>query len=95
MDRFEHAVEILDDIVVPEAQDAESRLLQQARATPIFLGSRRVLATVQLDDELLLMANEIGCEAEDRFLSTELRVVELAIAQAAPQQFLNVGGIGS
>src|SRR6185312_6978178 len=90
---FQNTVDILDDVVVPEAQHAKACLLEKLGAPRVLLRSRRMLAAIQFNNEPLLVTDKVGGKSEDRLLAAELRFLELAVAQPAPEQLLHIGGI--
>ena len=69
--RLEHALRILIEIVVPDAQDRPAFLREECVATLVPVGFG-MLAAVQLNDELRPAAGEIGEVRADRQLTREL-----------------------
>jgi hypothetical protein len=87
---FENTVHVLEHIVVPEAQDEIAKRFQDARAIRIRHAGR-VLATVELDNELCVGAKEIDHKPIDWDLPLEFPSIEPPIAQAEPQLALGIG----
>jgi hypothetical protein len=79
--------------VVPEAQDGKALDFEPVGAPSIVLSLVSVLATVDLDDQLALQADEVDDEWTQRLLATELVAQHLAPAQPGPQGPLGVGHV--
>jgi hypothetical protein len=67
-DDFEHAGEIMNDVIVPEADDAVAATRDLPGAGYVFFHLLRVLATVELDRELAAGTGEIDDMRSDRML---------------------------
>jgi hypothetical protein len=82
---LKHPVQILDDIVVP---DADHSITEGAQLTvALFVcGASRVLAAVELDNQAPLATNEVGVISIDGLLADELEAAELPTAKACPQR---------
>jgi hypothetical protein len=76
-------------VVIPEAQHAPALPLQELRSRRI--GIRRMLRTVEFDDQPLFDATEVCDVRRDRVLAAEFEPVELRTAQKPPQHALRVG----
>ena len=59
-DLLQHAIDILEDLVVPEADHAITLAVQPARSRLILRRSRVVLAAVDFDDQPRLQAAEVN-----------------------------------
>ena len=68
---MEHAVQLIQDGVVPEPQDAKTGLFQDVCPGGAVFCVVRMLAAVQLDDQFGFEAGEIGEVAVNRNLSAE------------------------
>lgn len=90
-DGLRYALDVREDIIVPEAEDAEAFALEVLGSHTILF--RGMLATVDLDDELGGQANEIGDIAGTRFLSPEFPA-ELSVPEMPPELALGVGCVG-
>ena len=88
---FENALEILQDLVVPESDDPESLSLQPVRAPGIGRLLDRVLPAIQFDDESLLEAEEIHVIGSDGNLGSESMPVELLAPKPSPKVALRIG----
>ena len=84
------AGELLADVEVGVAQDADAALLEEVRALGVVVFLRGMAVAIDLDDELQLGAVEVGDIGPDRLLAQELVAVELAVAQ----ELLPEGGFG-
>jgi len=90
---MEHAVQLTQDGVVPEAQDAKAGLLQDFGSGGIICGLVGMLPAIQLHDQFGLEAGEVGEIAVDRDLSAELEAVELPVPQAEPKPSFGLGPV--
>jgi len=84
-DHFEHAVDILEDIVIPESKHLESSLAQAFVTVVIVSDSVGMLAAVEFDDEFLLEASEVKDVVPVGVLPAELGAGQLATAQVLPE----------
>jgi len=89
-DALEHAVDVLQHIVVPETEHPVAQLSDSARAFSIFRQLLSVLAAIQLDYDFPLGRAEIGKEGPDGKLAAEFYAIELPGAQPRPKQPLRV-----
>ncbi len=88
---FEHALNVTQDVVVPETDDVIPALFQRSRSLGIQLSSFAVLTTIDLDDQFSFERNEvdnISCEWD---LSFEFDAPKLTRAKARPQKFFGLG----
>jgi hypothetical protein len=53
------------------------------------------LPAIELDDESVIRADEIGDKFTERYLATELEPAQPATTQPRPQAFLDLGLIGT
>jgi hypothetical protein len=86
-----HRIELLQDLVVPEAQDAVAARIQQFGARIVKFSHRRMLPAVNLDDELFLQTNKIHDIRRNRILAPELESTEFTGPQTPPKFPLGVG----
>src|SRR5215203_4775744 len=89
-DGIEHRIQILHDVAIPEPEDAVAACYQKGVAHLVVLAFG-VLASVELDDQLALAADEVREIWTDRLLAHELVSGELAIVQAIPEPSFSVG----
>src|SRR5690349_12430697 len=75
MDGFENAIDVLRDVIVPEAKHAIAFRLKPARSLLIAFRDRPlgVLRAIDLDDQPCRHAGEVGDVAADRYLPTKMR----------------------
>ena len=84
------AGELLADVEVGVAQDADALSGEIGRAFGVVSLQRGMAVAIDLEDELQLGAVEVGDIGPDRLLAQELVAVELAVAQ----ELLPEGGFG-
>ncbi len=89
--RFENAVNVSENVVVPKPNDVIAPFLQNARAFGILGCALAMLAAVDLDDEFQIERDEVDDIIANRLLSFELDSFKPAATQSRPQQFLGVG----
>jgi hypothetical protein len=88
---LQHAFNILEDIVVPEAQDREAIRFERHRARSISIDRKVVLASIEFDNEPSLEACKVQDEITVRVLAAELAAFDLTAAQALPKPMLGIG----
>jgi hypothetical protein len=89
--RFENAVNIAQNVVVPKPNDVIPPFLQDARAFCILSSAHVVLATIDLNDDFQVERDEIDDVVRDRRLPFELDAFKPAAAQSGPQEFFGFG----
>jgi hypothetical protein len=94
-DLLQHAVDVAEHIVIPEAQNAISRPLKEFGSSAIGLFPNRMLPTIDLNHQTVIMADEIGNEPINRHLSPKLDPLDLGIPTFLPEQFLGIGRAAS
>jgi hypothetical protein len=72
-DHLQYAVDILANIVIPEADHTPAAGFEPSRTPTISSFRRRVLAPIELDDQGVIGADKIGDERTERNLPTELQ----------------------
>lgn len=82
---IKYSIEIIQNLMIPEPDDAITTLLEPGRPRLIRTALFHVLTTVQFDDQLFVKADEVNDERSDRFLATELMAVDIAAAKLAPE----------
>ena len=70
-DGREHAVEVVEDVVVPEAKDTVTVSCELVSAAVIGIFIDRVLATVEFNDEFCLRTGEVDDAVADRVLAAK------------------------
>jgi len=84
-EHLEDPFQVLDDIVVPDADHSITERAEVAVALPVFrvLG---MLAAVEFDNQAPLAASKVNVVAIDRLLTDEFEAAELPTANAYPQR---------
>ena len=77
--------------MVPKAQDAITQRLEERGTIRIVVSPRRVLAPVELHDQIPLAAAEVDDVGADRYLTRELGAEETTISQTGPEAALCIG----
>jgi hypothetical protein len=81
---LKHAINVLDDVVVPYADDAVTESGQITVALSIY-SVFGVLTAIDLDDDMPVTAREINIIRPDRLLTREFEPAEPAIPKIAPK----------
>jgi hypothetical protein len=89
---LEHAVRILQNIVVPKTENAKTALSQISIA-PLITFAFQVLTAVSFDNQFLSEAHEIYDPRAERNLATKLDVRELARSKQFPKLLLRVSRV--
>src|SRR5690349_17784837 len=87
------AVDVAEDVVVPETGDGPAVLFEVAGSLSVLQCglSLAVLRAVDLHDELFIVTGEVDDVARDRNLATEAEAHQSMSAQLVPQLQLRVG----
>src|SRR5262249_31506057 len=72
-DILKHSVEVFHHIVVPVSEHQIATRLEDGGAFGVGFFIRRVMSTIELDDQTGIRATEVGDVAIDRHLSPELQ----------------------
>ena len=83
LEHLQHAFDVLEYLVVPDPDDLVTEPGQKSVSLVILLVVR-MLAAVDLDDQILLAADKVGIVGAYRFLADEFEAAELAVAQLPP-----------
>jgi hypothetical protein len=83
-----NAVRILQDIVVPEADDVPPESIQIGASLSVAIVA--VLSAIRFDDEAAFRACEVRNTPPDRLLPAKFETSELPIAKVTPQAPLGV-----
>jgi hypothetical protein len=89
-DRLQDAVDIAQHIIVPKTKNQITICLEVRGSTCIFSTSHRMLAAVELNDQLGGLTTEIDHVGPNRHLSPKFHSVKSPVAQAEPQPPLSV-----
>ncbi len=94
-DRLHHTIQIFQNIIVPESQNAKSFFSQPAITVCVVRKLIAMLPTIDFDDQTFLEANEIHDEGTEWRLPPETRPIELAAAQRPPQFSFGISHCGA
>jgi hypothetical protein len=83
-DSVENSAAFLQHFVIPEPQNGIALIVEPARSRQIRL-RRRMLATIELDDQHLLATEEIDNVRTERHLTGEFMAVQEPVSKVAPQ----------
>ncbi len=89
--RFHYAVDVLEYVMIPEANDPKTKPFECSRSRFIFGNSLGVLPAIQFDDQPRLKRSEVSHIPTDRDLPPEFISVEPTPAQVLPKQLLCLG----
>lgn len=90
-DFSQDAVDISQHVVIPEAHDDIAARRQVRGTLLVSLISRRVLPSVELDNEPRRLTTKIDDVIPDRRLPTEFQSVQTPVTQTKPQDSFCVG----
>jgi hypothetical protein len=82
---------MVSDLMVGEAQHAESLAFQPQRSAFIRIHGQVVRRSVDLDHQSGREADEIDDEASERLLPSEAKATDTLAAELTPQQALGLG----
>ena len=91
-DRLQYAVEIVENIIVPKADDAVAVTRKLGTTSFISIRLRAMLTAIELDHELARRAGKIGDPLSDWMLSPKLPRYD-AFAQGSPENPFDIGGL--
>ena len=92
-DARQDTVDIVEDVVVPESQDAKALAFQPSGAGLVPTLLVRVLSAIQFDDKAFGETDEVDDIVSDRCLPPELTVLNLPASKAPPGPFLSFGEV--
>jgi hypothetical protein len=81
---LQHAISVLQDIIVPEAKDGQALSFKERRSTVVLHRPFGVLSAIDFDDKASFAADEVTDEWSDPSLASELEPAQLPIAQTSP-----------
>jgi hypothetical protein len=93
-DPLDDAVDILQDLIVPETEHNLACRLQDGRSLQVTGDVDVMLTAINLNDELRLDAGEVGNESIDRHLPAKL-ATKLLRAQSRPQFSFCIGRLAA
>ena len=92
-DFAQHRVDVVQGLLVGEAQDAIAKGFKLPGALGILLDLLAVNGAIEFDNQATGRAAEIRDESAQRMLSSKFMAVQLLTAQARPQQCFSGGWI--
>jgi hypothetical protein len=92
--RFQHAVEIIENIVIPKPDDTIAMKYQFGAASVVRVHSLGMLTAIEFDDELARGASEIRNTASDRMLPAKLPGDD-ALAQRSPEDLFDIRSLSA
>jgi hypothetical protein len=81
----QHAIDVAQDIIVPESQDAIAPSVEILGSHRIGVGLGGVLSAIELDDEAEMVTGKVGEVGSDRCLPAKVRSRWRNTAQVPPQ----------
>src|SRR4051812_22752188 len=94
-DGVENTVHVLDHLIVPEAHHPIAMCLQPQGSSLVFGLTPIVLSAVDLDDQFLFEAGEVGDEVSDRHLPAKEVTADLSQADAEPEFLFGLGHLAA
>jgi hypothetical protein len=93
---LQHAVDVSQNVVIPEAENAVALAFEKSRALRISAGILVMLSAVNLDNESGMMAHEVGDVGPQPNLPPEMSLLSpQAMSKVPPQLLLGVGRCGT
>ena len=83
-EHLQHASEVAENFVVPDANDSVANCIKVSIAAPIGCAVG-MLPTIDLDDETLLTTQEVHVVRSEGLLARKLQPTETAVAKRQPQ----------
>ncbi|MDB5586971.1 MAG: hypothetical protein JWP26_1941 [Devosia sp.] len=93
-DTLKHTVQIGEDVVIPKPDDGVA-VGSNSRSASYVTITLRVLAAVELDDQVCFAAGEVGYIRANRLLADKLMTKQLAGTQTGPEFAFGVSGVGA
>jgi hypothetical protein len=85
MNHFQNPIDVVQYVVVPEADHVESQGFQKGRPFCIVMDMRCVLPAVDFDDTFLLETDKVHYVQAENVLAAELESGTVAVSQMPPQ----------
>jgi hypothetical protein len=89
-DRFEHGIQLLENLKVPEPHDPKSARLEPGRSHFISINLGCMLAAIEFDDQSRPEADEIDDIVSNRILLPELLPIRLPLLEMVPEAMLGL-----
>jgi hypothetical protein len=94
-DDREDTLGALDDVVVPEAQDAEATRAKEGITVAVVGNLRCMAVSVRLDDQLAVDAGEVGVVGTYGMLPAEVVAALTEAVEDGPQLALGLGRVAA
>jgi hypothetical protein len=94
LNRLQHAIEIIENLVVPKSDDAIAMRRKLGTAPLVCRHLLAMLAAIEFDHQLARGTGKVGDASADRMLTTKLPWRK-ALAQATPQHSFDIRGISA
>jgi hypothetical protein len=91
VDRRDHVIGALQNVIVPESQDAETQRLEFLRSSRVISRLMEMLTAVRLDNQPALKTYEVNDVTGNLMLAAKF-VAKLIAAQSRPQFSFRIGG---
>jgi len=85
-DAGQHAIEIPEDIIIPESDDSKSMGFEPRSPCSIFIGLLLMLTAIHFHHQSMPQAAEIDDVITDSMLTAELRAIESLGAEILPEE---------
>lgn len=95
LDRLQNTFEVLEDVVVPEPDDAKSVRFEPCSSLGVGFGALSMLSAVDFDDEALAQGTEIDDVTTEGMLAAKPYASDLAPSNGPPEATLGVGKVSS
>ncbi len=94
---IQHAIEVIEDVIVVRAKYAKAiaHKIGRARAITLEFVNGAVRCAINLHDNLVCTAQEVDVERANRRLANELKPAQLPVSQFGPNQILGARRIRS
>lgn len=89
--RLQNGVRLLQNFVVPKANDDPAEFSQGSGSVAVALVA--MLAPIRLDNQPTLWASKVGNIRPDCHLPPKLEATQVAVAQMPPQSLFGIGSL--
>ena len=91
LDSQQNAFEVVHNVVVPEAKDAESLIIKPGIPHAILILLLGMLTAIELNDKAFFKTDEIYNIGSERLLPFEFQTGQTRGAQVFPEELLRIG----
>ena len=89
-DHFDHPIQILQYVIVPETQDSVAHRFQLQGSEFVVNHLLAMLATVKLHNQASIWTDEIGDVSTNFVLASELPTLKTSASQMVPKQLFGI-----